>query len=953
MNPRRSLITPYSLSRRALSASQSSLRVAGRVRRRNRSRTAPSAGPGGYLRAHGSGRGAGAHRHAARAGARRSLQGRGVPQGRRRRPRPLRSTSCATSPPPATSPTCPGIGSSTARVIAQALDGEVPEYLARLEAEAAPDAGPGAPIRAALQGDLHLHSDWSDGGATIEQMARKAAELGHEYLALTDHSPSLSIAHGLDAERLETQLELVADAQRGARALPHPHRGRGRHPRRRPPRPGRRPARRARRRGRERALEAAHERAADDRPHGRGDGQPEHRHPRPLHRPHGARQGPARVDVRRRPRVRGVPHFDKAVEINCRPERLDPPMRLLEQVVATGCKVSIDSDAHAVGQLEWQPYGCARAAEAGVPDRPTSSTRGRSTGSWRGRPRTRSERGDRAPEPESAPRPAPVSLSGMTSTLVDDPRWLAVLARDDARRLRLRGAHDPRVLPAVVPEPPAAARTRVVLRRRRRRRATTATARVAGAVPTRPRPTSACARVEAACRLLDDGDAPRVGRRRRRASAPTPDALRRDFRRVLGVSPKQYADGQRVERLRAELRDGRDVTGALYTAGYGSSSRLYEQSDARLGHDAGVVRRGRRRRVDHVHDRRRARSGGSSWRRPRAASAGSRSAPRRSRSRPGCGASSPPPTIARDDATLAPVVDEVLRRIDGDAPARRAPARRARHRVPAARVAGAAAHPAGRDPQLRRDRRRGRRARRRAGRRRGVRQQPGVDRRALSPGGHRDRWARRVRVGRRREGAPARRGKGRAPLSRPRGPARSRPRRRSPRIRSRCSSSDDARRRATDACTLVSRSVNAPKRTFALGGVPAAASMRSASAFSSSPCMPHLVCCTTITSRVPSACCEIASERTTSSVTSPPALRSTCASPGTSPSARAGSMRASMHVTSTTGRTGWASSSPWSNDGGEAVVVLEQLVGCTHAGPVSHPRRSAPTPAPAGSANAA
>src|SRR5215470_19513847 len=104
----------------------------------------------------------------------------------------------------------PGIGSSTARVIAQALDGEVPEYLARLEAEAAPDAGPGAPIRAALKGDLHLHSNWSDGGATIEQMARKAADLGHDYMALTDHSPSLSVAHGLDAERLGTQLELVA-----------------------------------------------------------------------------------------------------------------------------------------------------------------------------------------------------------------------------------------------------------------------------------------------------------------------------------------------------------------------------------------------------------------------------------------------------------------------------------------------------------------------------------------------------------------------------------------------------------------------------------------------------------------------------------------------------------------------------------------------------------------------
>jgi putative hydrolase len=60
-------------------------------------------------------------------------------------------------------------------------------------------------------------------------------------------------------------------------------------------------------------------------------------------------------------------HFDMAVEINCRPERLDPPMRLLKEVVDAGCKVSIDSDAHAPGQLEWQPYGCARAAEASVP----------------------------------------------------------------------------------------------------------------------------------------------------------------------------------------------------------------------------------------------------------------------------------------------------------------------------------------------------------------------------------------------------------------------------------------------------------------------------------------------------------------------------------------------------------------------------------------------------------
>jgi putative hydrolase len=55
------------------------------------------------------------------------------------------------------------------------------------------------------------------------------------------------------------------------------------------------------------------------------------------------------------------------VEINCRPERLDPPKRLLRLAVEAGCKVAIDTDAHAPGQLDWQPYGCDRAAACGVP----------------------------------------------------------------------------------------------------------------------------------------------------------------------------------------------------------------------------------------------------------------------------------------------------------------------------------------------------------------------------------------------------------------------------------------------------------------------------------------------------------------------------------------------------------------------------------------------------------
>jgi putative hydrolase len=57
---------------------------------------------------------------------------------------------------------------------------------------------------------------------------------------------------------------------------------------------------------------------------------------------------------------------DTAVEINCRPERLDPPRRLLRQAVEAGVRFAVDTDAHAPGQLDWQGYGCERAAECGV-----------------------------------------------------------------------------------------------------------------------------------------------------------------------------------------------------------------------------------------------------------------------------------------------------------------------------------------------------------------------------------------------------------------------------------------------------------------------------------------------------------------------------------------------------------------------------------------------------------
>jgi putative hydrolase len=263
--------------------------------------------------------------------------------------------------------TLKGVGDTTARIITEALTGDVPEYLARLEAEAAPDSGPGAPICAALRGDLHLHSDWSDGGATIEGMARKAADVGHEYMALTDHSPQLKIARGLTPDRLEQQLDVIAELNEQLKpftiltgievdiledgSLDQEEELLARL---------------------DVVVASVHSKLRMDAEH------MTQRMINAIASPHSDILGhcTGRIVVGKgRPEstfdaelvFAAAAHLDKAIEINCRPERLDPPMRLLEMVVQSGAKVSIDTDAHAIGQLEWQPYGCDRAAEAGVP----------------------------------------------------------------------------------------------------------------------------------------------------------------------------------------------------------------------------------------------------------------------------------------------------------------------------------------------------------------------------------------------------------------------------------------------------------------------------------------------------------------------------------------------------------------------------------------------------------
>ncbi len=123
---------------------------------------------------------------------------------------PLGDDAVAQAVDAGTLTTLPGIGASSAKVITSAVRGELPERLAKLEKEhAGPLTTGGADLRSVLRGDLHSHSDWSDGGSPIEEMAMTAMELGHDYLVLTDHSPRLRIANGLSAERLTRQLGVV------------------------------------------------------------------------------------------------------------------------------------------------------------------------------------------------------------------------------------------------------------------------------------------------------------------------------------------------------------------------------------------------------------------------------------------------------------------------------------------------------------------------------------------------------------------------------------------------------------------------------------------------------------------------------------------------------------------------------------------------------------------------
>jgi putative hydrolase len=261
-----------------------------------------------------------------------------------------------------------GIGEVLARTIGESLRGEEPVYLRRLEATGGqPIAELGADLRAALRGDCHVHSDWSDGGSPIREMAEAARDLGHDYMVLTDHSPRLTVANGLSAERLEEELDEVA--RLNTELAPF------------------------------RILTGIEVDILSD---GSLDQEPDllarldlvvgsvhselRMEEKPMTRrlvtaladPHldvlGHMTGRMVTGKRRRPPsdldaeivFAAAVQFDKAIEVNSRPERLDPPKRILRLAVEAGCRFSIDSDAHAPGQLAWLPFGCDRAAACGV-----------------------------------------------------------------------------------------------------------------------------------------------------------------------------------------------------------------------------------------------------------------------------------------------------------------------------------------------------------------------------------------------------------------------------------------------------------------------------------------------------------------------------------------------------------------------------------------------------------
>ena len=264
-----------------------------------------------------------------------------------------------------------GIGSGIAKVLIELLETGHSAYLERLREEVGEEtpvaAGEGV-NPAQLKGDLHCHTDWSDGGATVLEMARAARARGYSYLAITDHSPRIKVVNGLGPERLAAQAAEIKRAMErmpgftilrgiecdiledGSLDLPDealaeldvviisPHVK----------------LKMEAAEMTERMLRAVSSPHADIVGH-------------PTGRRLGSRPG-ATYDFEKVFKTAAAHHT--ALEMDCDPARMDLSPELARLAAECGCMLSLDSDAHYIDQFAYVDQGAWMARQAGIgPDR--------------------------------------------------------------------------------------------------------------------------------------------------------------------------------------------------------------------------------------------------------------------------------------------------------------------------------------------------------------------------------------------------------------------------------------------------------------------------------------------------------------------------------------------------------------------------------------------------------
>ncbi|HEY0831311.1 MAG TPA: PHP domain-containing protein [Candidatus Dormibacteraeota bacterium] len=263
--------------------------------------------------------------------------------------------------------TLEGVGAGIAKVLAEVLETGHSRYLDRLREQMKQPARDDESVLdfAQYKGDVHSHSTWSDGRATMLEMARGAEAMGYSYLGVTDHSPRIKVVNGLDANRLLAQSREMAEVQAqvpgvallqgievdiledGSLDLPDmvlelldvviasPH-----------VKLRQEPAAMT-----ERMLRAV------SHPHVDVIGHPTGRRP-------GSREG-ANYDfeaVFKEAARNGV-----ALEIDCDPARMDLSPEMARLALELGCRFSLDADAHAPAELAYVPMGMWMARRAGIP----------------------------------------------------------------------------------------------------------------------------------------------------------------------------------------------------------------------------------------------------------------------------------------------------------------------------------------------------------------------------------------------------------------------------------------------------------------------------------------------------------------------------------------------------------------------------------------------------------